>query len=180
MDARITAEIERGDQELARIQSDLAIVEQARTMTIDAVAELNARFGIVHPSAFEELVDSELRRVRTLNDDLAVVEISLDREMSLAERTTFYEQLLELARPGDVIAAVSNTELAFSLLWTDEQTAQNLARTAAEMAQFAVPEGTIAYSVRTNAPNGTLTRAQTRVLAPPLVRPSNDGRRRSA
>jgi GGDEF domain-containing protein len=180
MDTRIAAEIERGDEELARIQSDLAIVEQARTTTIDTLAELNARFGVVDASAFEELVDSELRRARTLNDDLAVVEISFDREMSLAERTTFYGRLLELARPGDVIAAVSNTELAFSLLWTDEQTAQNLARTAAEMAQYAVPEGTITYSVRTNAPDGTLTKAQTRVLPAPLVRSSHDGRRRSA
>ncbi len=180
MDARIAAEIERGDQELARLQNDLATVERAQTTTIDAVAELNARYGIVNAATFQDLVDFELQRARTLNDDLAVVEISLDREMSLAERATFYGQLIEIARSGDVIAAVSNTEVSFSLLWTDEQAAENLARTAAEMAQYAVPEGVIRYGVRTNTANGTLMRAQTRVLSPTLARSAAGGRGRSA
>jgi hypothetical protein len=180
MDARIAAEIERGDQELARLQDDLAIVERAQTATIDAVAELNARYGIVDAATFQDLVDFELRQARILNDDLAVVQISLNREMSLAERTTLYGQLVEIARCGDVIAAVSNAEVALSLLWSDEQAAENLAQIAAQMAQYAVPEGAITYSVRTNTPNGALTKAKTRVLSPTLARSAAGGRARSA
>jgi hypothetical protein len=183
MDPRISAEIERGDEELARLQNDLAIVESAETATIDAIAKLNARYGVVDSSTFDEVVGLELRRARELNEDLAVVQVSLDRDMSLAERTTLYGQLVELVRSGDVIGAVSDTELALSLLWTDERTAENLGRTAAEMAHYAVPEGAIRYSVRLSTAQGTLTgpepKSLTRVSPPTLVRSSPVGRNAS-
>ena len=164
MDARISAEIERGDQELARIQNDLALVELGKTGAVDEIAVLNARYGVVDSATFDEIVSRELQRAHELDDDLAVVQVTLDRDLSLAERMTWYGQLLELTRSGDVIAAVSSTEVALSFLWTDERTAENLGRAAAEMAQYAVPQGVISYSVRSNTPQGTLTRTEPRSL----------------
>jgi hypothetical protein len=132
--ARILQEIDFADHDSARLRQ---IITQARNME----TALTARdLGMLEGDRYREALAHEHSACMKIDDELSIVEVDLDRELTNAEELRLYEELLELRRPGDLIAKTNTTTYQVAAPWHGTHEAEILMGYVAGAVAEAVPD----------------------------------------
>lgn len=138
--ADLQAEFDRGEQELETLTRIEHIMREAR----DNGGELDATaFGLLPEAAFRRIVDTERTRAAQTEDELALVEVTIDHDLSRMEEIFLSLQLRQLVdKPGE---RIGRTERGYCIAypWTSAQEASRLADMAGYITQDAFPEATV-------------------------------------
>lgn len=136
-------EYDRGEQDLEHLIRFAHILRSAKER---GETVTSAAFGLLNRDTYRQTVEAERSRCARCYEDLALVEVAIDRELSRTEEIVL---ALDLRRhcadkPGEAIGRTQNG-YGITYPWTGVKEAEALARFAAQVVQDRFPDATISY-----------------------------------
>lgn len=141
----MNSSLARATQEVARRQRAIEDIEVLLERGAEFLAtSFEARCRFKSPAAFMAAIEWECEAAAKTGDDVGILEVRLDREISAIERARLVEQLRTLAsRAGEEIGQTERGGYAIMIPWTSAAEMQSLTEIAADATAKIVPSATV-------------------------------------
>jgi hypothetical protein len=141
----LTAEFHRADRWHGRIQVAIEQIRKAEAIATVDETTLEARHAILKEDDFRAEIEREIARTRETHEQLAMIELDLEGQLTTEEREKLYEGLSVMVdRPGDLIGR-TDRGVKMMFPWSDEGTARALSSVAAGIAAHELPDRKVRF-----------------------------------
>lgn len=138
--------VQRLEQQIARGQRTIDEIDALLERGAEFIASLpvDQKYGLKAPAAFLAVMEWEAERAQETQDEMGVLEVRLDQELSAIQHLRLVKQMRAIAsRTGDEIGRTERGGYAMLLPWTNAGEMKSVTQMMTRIAQEIAPDAEI-------------------------------------